>query len=282
MQNNILVLYDFTEIADYALHHAIRLGKNMGRQVTLLHIIHAPQLAIEKRDEHKQTQYEQEIKNKLHEVVKKLHEEHQIKINYLVKHGNIFTDIGVFEKEVEAILIIMGTHGSKGIQQFIGSNVVRVISGSNIPFIVVQKSMPENGYRKIIIPVDFSTEITSLQKWLILLAKKYQSTVYLFNNTRPNHAVQELIQQNVENIAKELQNENINYTIKQAITGKETFAGQTIEYSNGVGANLIMIISNQAKGLSDFFLIQYMQKIIMNPFSVPVMCVNPENSFNSF
>lgn len=276
MPNSILVLYDFTEIANDALQHAIRVGKNIGRPLTLLHIIHSPQIALEKLDEKSQKKKEAEIDQKLKEVANHIYEEHQIRINYLVKYGNIFTDIGSFEKEVNARLIVMGTHGSKGIQQFIGSNVVRVIAASSIPFIVVQKNIPENGYRKIIVPIDFSNEITHLKEWLMLLAKKYQSSVYLFNNTRPNHAVQELIFQNTENISQALKSENIKYSVKQAALDKETFAQQVVEYGNGIGADLIMIISNQAKGLSDFFLIQYMQKIIMNPYSIPVMCVNPE------
>jgi nucleotide-binding universal stress UspA family protein len=255
MPTTILILYDFTEIADFALHHGIRVGKNLGIPLTLLHIIHSPQIKLEELDEETQKKKVTEITQRLEEVAKHIEETQGIKLSHIVKHGNIFTDIGDFEKEVNASLIIMGTHGSKGIQQFIGSNVVRVIAVSTIPFIVVQKNVAENGYKKIVVPIDFSKEIDGLKHWLIRFAKQYQSTVYLFNNSRPNHAVQDLIHKNSENIVKALGKEKIKFSVRQAAVDKETFAQQVIEYANGVGADIIMIVSNQAKGLSDFFLI---------------------------
>lgn len=276
MTDTILVLYDFTEIAEHALHHAIKLAKNRHLPLCLLHIIHSSQIPLEKQDELSQKKKEKEINHKLEEVVKKAQQENQIKINYVVKYGNIFTDIGIFEKEAKAGLIVMGTHGSKGIQQYIGSNVVRVIAGSSIPIIVVQKSPSVGGYKKIVVPIDFSNELETLKKQLIIFSVQYQSSIYLFNNTRPNHSVQELIQQNVVNIKQLLGDQKIKYSVKQAVVGKEPFANQIVEYANGIGADMIMIITNQAKGLSDFFLIQYMQKVIMNSFGIPVMCVNPK------
>lgn len=276
MTNSILVLYDFTEIADYALHHALKVAKNWNSPLCLLHIIHLPQIPLEKYDEHSQQKIEKEITHKLELVTKKVKHENEIEISHKVKHGNIFTDMGIFEKEANAGLIVMGTHGSKGIQQYIGSNVVRVIAGASVPFIVVQKSPSVNGYKKIVVPIDFSNEMDVLKNQLINISSQYQSSVYLFNNTRPNHSVQELIQQNVEDIKQLLGNKKIKYSIKQAEMGKEPFANQVIEYANGIGADMIMIITNQAKGLSDFFLIQYMQKLIMNSPGIPVMCVNPK------
>jgi nucleotide-binding universal stress UspA family protein len=277
MTQSILVLYDFTRVADYALHHAIISCKNLNLSLCLLHIIHSPKITLEKLDESTKQRKESKITDQIKKVCEKLKADHNMEVNYLVRHGNIFTDMANFEKEINAKLIIMGTHGSKGIQQFIGSNVVRVIACSGTSFIVVQKNMNENGYKKIVVPVDYNNEIIGLKKWLDIMVKQHHSTVYLFNNTRPNPTIQELINKNSENIVQALQLQNVRHSVKQSIISKETFAQQIITYANGIGADIIMIISNQSKGLGDFFLVQYMQKIIMNPFNIPVMCVNPES-----
>ena len=60
----------------------------------------------------------------------------------IIRKGNIFEDIGDVAKEIGARLIIMGTHGIKGIQKLVGSYALKVILHSEIPFIITQKKRP--------------------------------------------------------------------------------------------------------------------------------------------
>ena len=69
---------------------------------------------------------------------------HGIKINTKVLEGTIFTALTEYADDTKADFVIMGTHGIKGVQKLTGSWALKVIAGSNVPFIVVQDEPSSN------------------------------------------------------------------------------------------------------------------------------------------
>jgi nucleotide-binding universal stress UspA family protein len=62
-------------------------------------------------------------------------------------------------RDLEADLIVTGTHGRTGIDRFlIGSVAERVVRSSHVPVMVARSrgGLPSAGYRKILVPTDFS------------------------------------------------------------------------------------------------------------------------------
>ena len=59
-------------------------------------------------------------------------------ISYQISKGSIFTAIAEYANEKDASLVVMGTHGMKGMQKLTGSWALKVIVKSKVPFIVVQ------------------------------------------------------------------------------------------------------------------------------------------------
>ena len=105
-KNIILVPIDFTEVTRCALDHAIELSKLLKHEICMLHI-------VEFTSTDQQVQKAQELLDKLANEVK---ESTGLKIDGIVKKGTIFADIGSVAKEINAYLIIMGTHGTQGLQ----------------------------------------------------------------------------------------------------------------------------------------------------------------------
>jgi hypothetical protein len=84
----------------------------------------------------------------------------------MIRIGNFINEIGNAASEVGAQLIIMGTHGPRGLIQSIrGGDAMKVITHSEKPFIVVQeKGIKETGYDNIVVPMDM-TEILN-KNWM--------------------------------------------------------------------------------------------------------------------
>jgi nucleotide-binding universal stress UspA family protein len=58
----------------------------------------------------------------------------------------------------------------------------------------------------------------------------------------------------------------------------DSFAEDTLAYANEIDADLIMIMSQQEKGFSEFLLGSYAQQIVNHSGKVPVMCINSNDT----
>ena len=123
----ILVPLDFTPITENALKYAIGLTDILSvKTIVLFHVV-----ASEKDSP--------EAVYALNQLIELYKGQTTAVLESHVKPGNIFDQIGGTAEEMQAQLIVMGTHGIKGMQQFIGSRAMKVITHSKTPYIVIQK-----------------------------------------------------------------------------------------------------------------------------------------------
>jgi len=59
---------------------------------------------------------------------------------------------------------------------------------------------------------------------------------------------------------------------------QDSFAEDTLAYADEIKADLIMIMSQQEKGFSEFLLGSYAQQIVNHSGKVPVMCINSHDT----
>ena len=105
----IIVPWDFTEVAQNALAHAVKIAKVLDNSIALLHIAKADNDASEALP-------------KLQQVAADAEKSNGVKVEAVVLVGTIFTTIGEYTKDHDDInLVIMGTHGMKGMQKLTGS-----------------------------------------------------------------------------------------------------------------------------------------------------------------
>ena len=84
------------------------------------------------------------------------------------------------------------------------------------------------------------------------------------------------INASVASIAKHFDESKVNYTIKVA-PKSAGFEKQVVDYATSINSELIMIMTNPSKGLSNFILGSYDEDIIFNTPQIPVMCINPRD-----
>lgn len=262
MKNVILVPTDFTKVADCALNHAIVLAKKLGAEINLLHIV-AKQNAINA------------TKEKLNKLAKDVSASHGITVNGIVRVGNIFEDIGDVAAEIGAKLIIMGTHGVRGIQHLTGSNAIKVITNSNVPFIVVQEKSITDSYEKIVLPMDMSKDTKQKLGATAYIAKYFGSKVFVFAPKEEDEFLRNAVNRNVAFTEKYLKEQNIPYEIVIS-EEKGNFTKLTIRYAASINADLIAIVNDpDAAGVPDFLGSSDEQHILTNDPQIPVLCVNP-------
>ena len=128
MSKNLYILpYDFTPTSEKALQYAMHLGKHVDIEIRLLHLAKDKASGMAK------------VK-KLEQLKDSLHIPSGVTVSSIVKVGNIFTDIGKIAKKEKAQLVIMGTHGAKGMQWLFGSFAMKILRTSDCPFLIVQKN----------------------------------------------------------------------------------------------------------------------------------------------
>ncbi|MCW3785116.1 universal stress protein [Plebeiibacterium sediminum] len=267
-ERTIIVPYDFTDMAMYAVEHAIDLSKGKDIGITLLNI-------VKKESEIK------DLTEKLSAEANSIHEKFGVKPNFLVKEGTIFKTINQVAEELEAILIVMGTHGIKGLQKLTGSWALKVIVGSKIPYFVVQDSPTKNLVRKMVFPVDFRTENKEKLHWAEFISHFLNTKIYLFSSSTKDGAVEPRTKANLVFCKNFLSDKGIDYELSLS-EGGGSFSQETLNYAKKIEASGIIIMTTRDIAFHDYVLGANEQQIIANDSKVPVLVINPRTDLMKY
>jgi nucleotide-binding universal stress UspA family protein len=260
-EQTILVPTDFTPVAGHAIAHAVKFSKILHREITLLHIL--------KKDADIQ-KAEQKIKDQADETFNTF----KVQPHVLVREGSIFSTIGEVANELNAELVVMGTHGMHGLQKLTGSWALKVTVTSKAPMIIVQEPPKGDTIARLVFPVDFKKENKEKIGWACFIARLFNSKILVFKPTFKDKGFIRGIISNMRFTEKYFKNKEVDYEIFTA-EPKTNFADQTIEFARKAQADLILIMTTKAINYADYIMGASEQHIIANEAKIPVMCVNP-------
>ncbi len=266
MEDNsiILVPWDFSQVAEYALAHSVQFAEKIKGQISLLHVVKKDKEVVE-------------ATNKLNTVAEVSSKKYGIKPNVIVKVGSIFKIISDVANEMEVALVIMGTHGMKGMQKFTGSWALKVIVDTKAPFVVVQAPPAHKEINNVVFPVDFRAESKEKLGWAYYLAKNFNTKIHICKPEITDEFMVKKVRSNLLFAKKYLDERNIDYDIT-TVEGTDDFAEATIKFAKNVDTDLILILTTKNITLQDYILGADEQKIIANGTKIPVMCVNPTST----
>ena len=260
-KKTILVPWDFTEVAENALQHAINISNVTGFDIELINI-------------KKKGKDEYSTKDQLKEITQILIDKYQKNITNIVKTGSLFSAINDYAKEIDAILIVMGTHGIVGMQKLMGSKALKVIEGSEVPYLVVQNAATKQTYNNIVVPMDFRRESKEKLIWVNFIAKKFNSKVRLVAPKVSDSNILDKTIANVNFAKKFFEERNVDYNIT-TLDGKNDFHDLVIEFAEEISSNMIVITTTININFGDYIFGADEQEIIANNSKIPVLCVNP-------
>lgn len=266
--NTVLVPYDFTEIADKAVAHAIALCNKMNTGIVLLHIVKKEalindQLAL------------------LQKIANDIEAKDGVKVTPVVRDGTIFKTINKVVEELNSLLVIMGTHGMKGVQKLTGSYALKVIVGSKIPYLVIQEEPAYKDALNILFPVDHKIEAKEKLKWLGFLSKILEIHVVLFATTGKDGVIDVPTKANVVFCKKYLEERDIDYSIELSEL-THSIHEQILKAAKKVSADMIVIMTTRDIAFHDYVLGASEQFIIANEDKMNVFVVNPRTDLMKF
>lgn len=258
----VLVPWDFSNVADYALQHAIRVTKVLGGKVSLVHVTKTAKEAEEAVD-------------KMNVVLSETEKKYAYKAEFIIREGDIFTTIPEICEELKPLFVFMGTHGMKGMQKITGSWALKVIAGNEMPFIVVQKPPQDNQFVDICYPIGYQKEDKQKSVWAAYLHKHFNSKIHIFVQKSGDAAIAKQIAGNVQFTKKYFETEGIQFDVVEA-EGKGDFSHETEAFAVKLKTDIILITTTKNIGIKDYMFGATEQYLIANKEGMPVMCVNPK------
>ena len=166
----------------------------------------------------------------------------------------------------------------KGMQKLTGSWALKVIVKSKIPFIVVQDApVDQERYHNIVFPVDFRGENKEKMRMAIFMGKYFDSKIHMLVSVSSDANLTKKTNTNLNFSIKYLIQNNIDYEIHEVPRGN--FAQQTIDFSQKINADLILIMTTKNITMADYVMGATEQYMIANSSKIPVCCVNPKATF---
>ena len=265
----ILIPWDNTKIAENALLHGIKIAKMVDTSIMLLHIVKKNISLSEKA----------KIQSDLNDLTERYINEYKLTVENTIQEGNIFSTISEYGNVHEAGIVVMGTHGMKGMQKITGSWALKVIVGSKIPFIVVQEKPSDwEKFKHIVFPVDFRSESKEKLQWAIYMGKYFDSKVHIVKQKITDKSLLRKTNINLNFAIKYLIQNGIEYEIHE-LPKTGNFAKDSLAFSQDINADLILLTSTRNITMANYMLGAQEQYIIANSSRIPVLVVNPMASF---
>ncbi len=258
----IALLVDFTGVCQLAMEHTALIARQSLSQVVLLHIASDSKQADEKS-----------LKNEIREFAKILENE-GVPFAIQIDYGDFFGIIGNSISRLNLDLIIIGTHGIKGVKQnFVGSNVLRLLRFVEIPALVVQghSQTPQEGYLDILVPM-LGKEDTNILKPITDFASVFQSRLHFLGYY------------NTENKAQVIEHNKMFASIAQGMGFKtvaeadessvytSSYSKSIVQYADIEDAQLIVIIIHDS-GDASYFNDTDLENIMLNRLGKAILCL---------
>jgi nucleotide-binding universal stress UspA family protein len=271
----ILIPVDLSENSLLALEHGTFLAKLFKADISLTHIV-VPSGVFGMKDH----PIDPEVEKHLHQLAEEIRIKHGCKVEVIIKHGKISNKVVEAAKESNTDIIILGTHGVSGFEEFfMGSNAFRVITQSPCPVISVQEHAQRMGFNNILCPIDNSSPSRQKLRFAAELAKHYNSQITLLGilsveEDELTAKFNKMFDQMEEYLTKK------DIKFKSELVYGTDIASTTIKYAEKNHVDLITIMTEQEDNFGGIFLGPYAQQIV-NHSKIPVMSIKPDGNGES-
>ena len=283
--DKILVPMDLSPTSIFAYEHAVFLAKHLKSEIHLINVKETATVnnlinSVFKKSPKDGEKDTHKIEDKFDEYISDLEKNYGIKSFKHFSEGTVYIQILQYAKQINAGLICMGTHGSKGVENFIGgSNTFRVVNQAKCPVLSLHANSGNKGIKDIVLPLDSSRDTREKVDDAIYIAKKFNSTIHVVGVST---STDDMILNRLKVVSKQVEdyiNEDKIATTLSFKTGKN-LANITLEYAKERDADLILIMTEQESS-SGFLAGPYSQQMI-NESNIPILSVRPKERETEF
>ncbi len=256
-KNLYIVPHDFTDVGDAALQYALFLGTHVNVDIRLVHIVN------------KQSEQAAALK-KLQEIISRT-DTKGIPVEPLVKTGSIFEDIGKIAREAKAQLIIMGTHGVRGMQKIFGSHAMKVVTSTDVPFLVVQSNLELHKVKRILVPIDLTKESLQIVNYAGDLSHIFHGEVHVIGEKQNDEILSQQLKNRILLVKNQYEERNVNVQVEM-VKGGGSYYKKIMRYCKEHEIDFIAIAYHSESLLPQFD--NFAQSLITNEMNLPCMVLN--------
>jgi nucleotide-binding universal stress UspA family protein len=254
--DKIIVPIDFSKYSEYALEAAAILAKQNNAEILALHMLEMSDALLTATDDGQKPKalfFLKLAEQKFGEFLNKDYLE-GLKITPIVKHFKVFSEVSEVAEEHNADLIIMGSHGVSGFTEvFVGSNTEKVVRHSKIPVLVIKQKPGNLNFETVVFASDFSDEsVSAYIKASKILQDSSKIHLLYVNVSGENFKSTAEMEQQVANFLMKADG-NMNQLNNVHYVSDYSIEKGILNFSNLIGADLIMMPTHGRKGLAHFF-----------------------------
>jgi nucleotide-binding universal stress UspA family protein len=264
----IIVPLDFSYESLSGLDLSVMLANKTGADIQMVHV-------IGKNDDTDNEQHEKEnqlAKQNFEDILQKYKAKGnlKVKLSSTILEGKIFREITNMAEKYEDAILVLSTHGKSGFEElFIGGNAYKITSHSKIPVITVRRSTIASNLDRIVLPLDITFQTREKVPYTVKLAQLFNSKINLITiNLSSNESNEIKLHQYAKQVATYIEAHKISYTIEH-LKG-DNLTDVTLDYARSVNADLISIMTEQEKSVSNLLLGSYAHQMI-NKAYIPVL-----------
>lgn len=274
---DIVVAIDFSKGSIHALEYAIELANLIHANISMVWVDNISGNEVAFANESKELR--NEAKGNFDEVLAKYKEKlvHG-KLTTKVRKGRVYQELANYVKQNDCCILIVGTHGSSGFEEFwIGTNAFRIVSSIASPVITVKYNYEiQRGYRKILLPIYNTTQTLQKVAFAADLARATGADINILAlNSSGLKSMDRIVDSNVSKVEKHLDEKGVNYLVDSINT--KNIAVDIIEHARLVDADLITIMTDIQDQASSILLGPIAQQLI-NYSPVPVLSIHPKDN----
>ena len=268
-KNRILVPIDFSAQSLIALGQSYNLARITKAEITILFVSEKSSFFKSGTSEERN----KPIQKKLDKIASDIYKEEKIEVDTMIAEGKVYEEIVDVAKKIRAKFILMGTNETGALKQFIGSNTLRVVREAPCPVITIKGAVHRQGCKNIVLPLDLTQETKEKVARAAEFAKYFNSSVRVVSliDSEDEFIINKFLRQ-LNQVKEFIKEQGVDCTA-ETITGDNVHLA-IINYAKKVKADLIMIMTQQERNLTELFVGSSAQQII-NSSDIPVLSIRP-------
>lgn len=279
----ILIPVDFQKQSIQAIQQASYMARRLQAEIVLLYIHEQTGLLASLFSHDQHSEMLSKIDEKLAELAGKTALMSGLKVDSRVEKGRIYTKIIDVAREVEAGYIAMGTHSSEESEDHdlrLGANASKVIRSAPCPVITYNQIHPFEGCRNILLPVDFTKEITQKIAKCLEIAKMLGAGICVVSAVwkRNDPGLRDMLREQGAMAVQEIRAAGVEATFElvESDDGEDTLVPAILQYAQSQqNIDLVLIFTQQEIGIVEYFVGSHAQEFIrLSP--IPVMSIIPQ------
>ncbi len=281
----ILIPTDFSETGLLAIEHGAFMARLFKAELHLLHVLEVNEYSYDIPEPILRLTNLEALQGivakKMEEMTVRIRKDFGITPTTMSTTGKIASEIVNYCAEQKMSIIIMGTHGASGFEEyFIGSNAYKVVNRAHCPVISVRTQSTKVGFTDIVVPIDNKFHSREKINYAVELAKQYSARIHILGllESHDDHD-EEKFNIKLDSVEEIVKKAGLPYTRK--VVEGDNLARSAMEYSETIKADLIVINTDQESNLTGMFIGPFAKQIV-NHSKIPVMSVKPhEGPFDS-